>query len=200
VKNRMLMSILALVGASLLLVGATLAWFTISQTVNNSGIDLALINVDAEVTLELNVNNVWTEVDQLFIQNSVPGDSYDYRLVIYNSGNVSLSSDIILSSLVSGRSNPFGYPNELTLLNVYQISSSNSENDYEIATQTISSAILESQNTYSPNLLIANDFSLGIGSTGYVYFTLSLPGESMTNEYRNLALAIEQIRITLASE
>ena len=199
VKNRMLMSILALVGASLLLVGATLAWFTVSQTVNNNDIDLAVINVDATVTLEKYDNDSWGTVDSLFIQNSVPGDSYQYRLVIYNSGNIGLKSDVILSDFVSGLSNPLGYQNELSLLNAYQIAATNSQNAYEISTTTITAAIADEDNTSSPNLLIANDFSLAIGATGYVYFTLSLPSD-ITNEYRNLALAIQQIRITLASE
>lgn len=198
-KNRMLMSILALVGASLLLVGATLAWFTVSQTVNNDDINLALINVDATVALEIYENDAWVSTDSLYIQNSVPGDSFQYRLVIYNSGNIGLKSNILLTNLVSGLSNPLGYQNELSLLDAYQISSTNSQNAFEITTQTLSSAIAEIQNSYPPHLLIAKDFSLTVGSTGYVYFTLSLPS-TVTNEYRNLALAIQEIRITLATE
>lgn len=195
----MLMSILALVGASLLLVGATLAWFTVSQTVNNDDINLALINVDATVALEIYENDAWVSTDSLYIQNSVPGDSFQYRLVIYNSGNIGLKSNILLTNLVSGLSNPLGYQNELSLLDAYQISSTNSQNAFEITTQTLSSAIAEIQNSYPPHLLIAKDFSLTVGSTGYVYFTLSLPS-TVTNEYRNLALAIQEIRITLATE
>lgn len=198
-KNRMLMSILALVGASLLLVGATLAWFTVSQTVNNDDINLALINVDATVALEIYENDAWVSTDSLYIQNSVPGDSFQYRLVIYNSGNIGLKSNILLTNLVSGLSNPLGYQNELSLLDAYQISSTNSQNAFEITTQTLSSAIAEIQNSYPPHLLIAKDFSLTVGSTGYVYFTLSLPS-TVTNEYRNLALTIQEIRITLATE
>lgn len=195
----MLMSILALVGASLLLVGATLAWFTVSQTVNNDDINLALINVDATVALEIYENEEWVSADSIYIQNSVPGDSFQYRLVIYNSGNIGLKSDILLTNFVTGLSNPLGYQNELSLLDAYQISATNSQNAYEITTNTLSSAIADIQNTYSPNLLLADDFSLAIGATGYVYFTLSLPG-TVTNEYRNLALAIQEIRITLATE
>ncbi len=198
-KNRMLMSILALVGASLLLVGATLAWLTVSKTVSGSDIDLSLIEVDATVALEIYENDAWVSTDSLYIQNSVPGDSFQYRLVIYNSGNIGLKSNILLTNLVSGLSNPLGYQNELSLLDAYQISSTNSQNAFEITTQTLSSAIAEIQNSYPPHLLIAKDFSLTVGSTGYVYFTLSLPS-TVTNEYRNLALAIQEIRITLATE
>lgn len=198
-KNRMLMSILALVGASLLLVGATLAWLTVSKTVSGSDIDLSLIEVDATVSLEIYENDTWVSADSLYIQSSVPGDIFQYRLVILNSGNVNFKSNILLTNLVSGLSNPLGYQNELSLLDAYQISSTNSQNAFEITTQTLSSAIAEIQNSYPPHLLIAKDFSLTVGSTGYVYFTLSLPS-TVTNEYRNLALAIQEIRITLATE
>ncbi|PKL00583.1 MAG: hypothetical protein CVV56_05545 [Tenericutes bacterium HGW-Tenericutes-1] len=199
-KNRMLMSILALVGASLLLVGATLAWFTVSTTVNNDNIDLALINVDATVALEMYVIDTWVTTDSINISASEPGDSYQYRLVIYNSGNVGLTTDIILSDFVDGLTNPLGYQNELSLLNALTISATNSVNTtYEITTMTLSSAIGQSSNFYTPNLMLADNVSLAIGETGYVYFTLSLPG-TVGNDYRNLTLGIQQIRITLASE
>lgn len=191
-KNRMLLSILALVGASLLLVGATLAWFTISQTVSNNDIDLAVINVDATVTLEQYVNSKWVPTTQINIQNSVPGNTYQYRLVITNIGNVGLKSNVILASLYSEVSTP-------SLLDAYQIAATNSKNAYEITTKTLSAAIADSINTSSPNLLIAKDFSLAIGGFGYVYFTLTLPS-SVTNQYQNIALEIRQIRITLATE
>ncbi len=199
-KNRMLMSILALVGASLLLVGATLAWFTVSQTVNNDNIDLALINVDAVVTLETMIGETWTSVDSINIAASEPGDSFQYRLTIYNSGNIGLKTDIILSNFIDGLTNPLGYDNPLSLLSVVTIAASNSINEtYGISTMTLSSAISQPANVYSPNLMLADNISLAIGETGYVYFTLSLPG-TVGNDYRNLSLGIQQIRITLVSE
>ena len=193
-KNRMLMSILALVGASLLLVGATLAWFAVSTTVNNSDIDLALVNVHAEVTLESYVNGTWEQTDSIIITASEPGDSYVYRLKIENKGNIGLNTDIFMKGF-----NPL-VTNGLSLLNVITISSYNNVNTtYEISTMTLSSAIAHENNTYSPNLLLASDVSLAIAGIGYIYFTLSLPG-SVSNEYQNLSFEIQQIVITLASE
>jgi len=207
VKNRMIMSILALVSAALLLVFATFAWFVTSNNANLGGTTLNVIDVDVTLSLQSSesgsispTDTYTTSIDSIDFENAIPGEVFYYRLKIENTGNIAITTRVLLYGFVDGLavSPPIGYNNPNSLLSVLLFESSNTDNLYNLSSATLLSRISGSPDFTTASIVIANDITLEVDEIQYVYFSFTFPGNTVGNDYRNLKLLISQIQVSLA--
>ncbi len=200
-KNRMLMSILALVSASLLLVAATFAWFTVSTSVNQDDINLDLVNVDASVELYSSTDgiNYTTPETSILIENGVPGDTYYYRLVITNTGSIDVDVNVALVGFTNSVSNPLGYLSSETLVDAVSITASNSVDSQTISDVVLSTLLGTSENTESLGFNLAQALYIPISGSITVTFQFDI-SDAIGNDYRNLSLLINRIQVALVTE
>ncbi len=208
-KNRMIMSILALVSAALLLVFATYAWFTVSTDVFGGPTTVNILNLDVTATLQYSETGLLIPsdsytftADSIDFDNAIPGETYYFRLKIENTGNISVTSRVILFGFMDGLAvqPPFGYDNPNSLLSVILFESTNTDNLYNLSSATLLSRISGSPDFSTASLVIANDITLEVDEIQYVYFSFTFPGNTVGNDYRNLRLLISQIQVTMAQD
>ena len=203
-KNRMLMSILALVSAALLLVFATFAWFTVSTTVSNDETTINVLDVDASVVLQVcetacteEIN--WTTATSIFFENAVPGDEYHYRLILTNIGEIAISTRVTLMGFIDGIANPLGYASSQSLLTGIYLSANNTDNTEVVASSLLSTLLIGIGDLPTARIVLANAITLAVDESQIVYFNL-IVSSTIGNDYRNLALSISQIQAQLAQE
>ncbi len=198
-KNRMLMSILALVSAALLLVFATFAWLTVSQEVNLGPTTINVLDIDASAILEYSTDGIdYLPVDQILIQNAVPGDIFYYRLIVKNTGGIDVSTNIFLSSFIDGVVNPLGYLSSNSLLDGVLLTASNTDNSFVVNSSLLRNILIGSDQS-TARIMIASNVTLIVDEEQTIYFTVSI-SNAIGNDFRNLALSIAQIQVQLAQE
>lgn len=91
----------------LLLTVTSYAWFAITSSVGLDGFVVTVSDYQADITLNLKKNGgaaeiIQTESEiQAFFANTVPGDYYDFEIIIKNESNVSVMADVFLDPVTN---------------------------------------------------------------------------------------------------
>ncbi|HOW38751.1 MAG TPA: hypothetical protein P5154_01495 [Candidatus Izemoplasmatales bacterium] len=210
IKKKMTMSLVALIGASLMFIVATFAWLTVSEYVNSGITVVNVSNADTTATLQMAevAEGPYTTVTSLIIPSSVPGDVFYYRLAIENTGEVALLTSVYFRGFTDavGRAggDPTNFNNGQTLRDILIVDSyytNDSVNVPAVTGQTFNALIgsLPMGIGYDQAVFgIAANIPLAAAETEYVYFSLTVSDEAGT-DYENLRLAISQIQISSVS-
>jgi len=204
IKKKMTMSLVAMIGASLLFVVATFAWLTVSEFVD-SGIQIVNVtNAETTTTLQVSTDEGqnYVNASSIVFENAVPGNVYYYRLLIENTGDVDLRTSVYFygfsDSVASLLGDPTNYNNGQTLRDILIIDSYNIGNEDTVVATTITDGIgtLPVGVGYDQGLMsIADLIPIAASATGAVYFTITV-SEDAGNDFTNLKLTINTIRIS----
>ena len=202
-KSKMILSLVALIGASLVFVVATFAWLTVTNVNGLGDILLNQTDMGTETILEVSTDGItYSPASSISIDNAVPGDVTYYRLSIENIGEVGVLTSVYLWGFIDSVADPLGdstnFNNGQTLRDVLLVDSSNSATSETIVSTTMTSLIgtLPPGVDYDQALFgIANDIPIAVSGTQYVYFTLTVDPDA-GNDFQNLSLAISQIQVS----
>jgi len=202
-KSKMILSLVALIGASLVFVVATFAWLTVTN--ENSLANLIHHFNDAETVsiLEYSTDGVtYSPISSISIDNAVPGDVLYYRVAIENVGNVDLLTSVFLWGFTDSPADPLGdttnYTNGQTLRDVLLIDSTNSATAETIVSTSMTTLIgtLPPGVDFDQALFgVAHNIPIAASETEYVYFTITVDPDA-GNDYQNLNLDISQIQVS----
>ena len=202
-KSKMILSLVALIGASLVFVVATFAWLTVTNVNGLGDILLNQTDMGTETILEVSTDGItYSPASSISIDNAVPGDVTYYRLSIENIGEVGVLTSVYLWGFIDSVADPLGdstnFNNGQTLRDVLLVDSSNSATSETIVSTTMTSLIgtLPPGVDYDQALFgIAHDIPIAVSGTQYVYFTLTVDPDA-GNDFQNLSLAISQIQVS----
>jgi hypothetical protein len=206
-RNKMSLSILAFAGSIILFIGATFAWYTLTQNIFVDPITQTVVNLDASAGLELSPDGVeYDTTSSVITQNRVPGDTVYYRIEIENTGTVDLSLRIRFEGFLITANNPLkdisNFLNNVNLTEVIIMSASNNMNSDSIQEQYLSYLI----GTLPPGIeledatiTLFSNILVPVGESVIVLFDLTIDS-SAGNQYQNLQLSIDKIVIEAVSE
>lgn len=201
-KKRMTLSIIVLISSVFLFVLTSFAWFAISDFINIGNPTIDLINIEATVTLYVSTDDViYNEATEITISNSVPGTVMYYRLVIENTGDIAIHTEIDLYGFTDSVADPLGsdanYLAGNSLFDVIRVSQSNNWNSEVINNVVLSTLIpFQSSGDYSQSsATLVEDLSLAVGNTAIVSFSFTIDGNLAGNDYQNLMLEITSLAI-----
>ena len=208
-KNKMTMSIVAFTASIFLFVVATFAWLTLSNLVDANITEIDFNNVEATAILELS-EDAWqtsSPTSAISFANSVPGDTFYYRLIIENTGAVDIFSAVLFKGFTNDAASALGdqtnFANGQTLIDILEIGVSINTFDSETITYTLLSDLigeLMPGDTYATVMCtLASNLSIPVGDSDTVYITIRI-AESAGNDYQNLKLLIDSIQIQSVSE
>lgn len=202
-NKRLLLSFIALIGSVFLFVFSSFAWFAFSQNVDCNETQIDVVNIDCSYLLEVSYDNGvnYQEASQLAISYAVPGDTFYYRLTIQNTGNISISSRVLLIGFQNQLANQAGtqenYLAGQTLLNVIKLSVSNNRTLDQIDNSILSDLLITNpQNDLSlSSIMICNSIPLSPNETVIIDFTFYLDPLITGNDFQNLNLSIDTLSI-----
>ena len=183
-KKLLLFSTLTFFVSTMMLIGATLAWFTNTQPIVNNIMTVGNLNVDATLYLaQEDVETPWLEVTKIDVSNMKPSDVLSYKLTLTNSGSLDGILHVGLQGFLDGSE-------EYPLMGVMDFYFENPFDELLILNDTLST------------LVVGNQFSLVSGiempslATYDLYFTFTFQA-SAGNEYQNGSLQIQTVFISL---
>ncbi|HOP57665.1 MAG TPA: hypothetical protein PLH02_05965 [Bacillota bacterium] len=200
-KQRIVLSLIAMMGSVFLLIFASFAWFAVSNSNNVDGTDVDVVNLDVEVTLEISMDGVtYVPADNIAIDGAVPGDLVYYRISLDNTGNVPVNVRISLSGFTDQAADAnFSYDDTKTLRDVTLVNCSNTVNSETITGQLIADLLpyVPSGDYSNQSFDLASSITLPVSGIGIVYFTLQVSGNA-GNDYLNQSIQIARLSIESA--
>ena len=98
--NSLLTSLIALIGAFLMMAAVGFAWWTLSSQSRTDPFVSTVGNIDLEYTFKRFVDGTISEpivtTEDVDFANTIPGDTYSYVIVVENTGNVDGLSSIYM--------------------------------------------------------------------------------------------------------
>jgi hypothetical protein len=204
IKKKMTLSLVAMIGASLLFVVATFAWLTVSEFVDSGIVIVDVTNAETATTLQMSTDGGqnYVTTSSIVFENAVPGEVYYYRLMIENTGEVPLSTSVFLQgftdSVASILGDPTNYNNGQTLRDILILDSYNTGNTDTVVATTITTGIgtLPVGVDYDQGIMsLADDIPIAVSATETVYFTITV-SEDAGNDFTNLQLTVNMIQIS----
>lgn len=202
-NKRLLLSFIALIGSVFLFVFSSFAWFAFSQNVDCNETQIDVVNIDCnyllEVSYDAGVN--YQETTQLLVSNAVPGDMFYYRLTIQNTGNIPISSQVLMIGFENQLSNPTGSQDNYlageTLLDVIKLTVSNNLTLDQIDNSVLSDLLITNpQNDLSlSSIQICDSVPLNPDETVTIHFTFYIDPLLAGNDFQNLNLHIDTLSI-----
>lgn len=203
-KSKMILSLVALIGASLVFVVATFAWLAVSQYIDVGGNIVDVYNAETTATLQVSADGGlnYSDTNSLTVSASVPGNVYYFRLVIQNTGSVALSTSVYVrgftDSVADALGDPTNYNNGQTLRDILIIDANNTGNSYAVTATTMTDLIgsLPVGVGYDQAVFtLASAVPIAASATQYVYFTITVDPDA-GNDFQNLNLDISQIQVS----
>lgn len=198
IKKRMTLSLIALISSVFLFVLASFAWMTLSQIISIDTNIFNLIDVKAEVTLEVSYDGEeYSVVDTILFDQAVPGSTIYYRISIHNTGNVSSHIQVAFYGFSDTQNDEtVPYDDSRSLREVLFISTENNINDEaidQVAMVELMNSVPSGDYT-SSYLYVLGAMLLEADETGVLELSFQV-APSAGNDYQNLALSINRIII-----
>jgi hypothetical protein len=206
-RNKMTLSIVALVGSVLLFIGSTFAWFVYQRFVDVQNSGFTIINIEAVAGLEISSDGIeYDAISSVETENKVPGEVVFYRLQIQNSGNTEISIRIRFFGFIDSVANPLkddsNFQNGKSLVEVLYIEASNDTNSTVFNSQLISTALGDlppGTTNATASIVLFDNIVVPVGEIMIIVFSLTMSPEA-GNDYQNLKLAIDSIIIEAVAE
>ncbi|MFA5290376.1 MAG: hypothetical protein WC351_04975 [Candidatus Izemoplasmatales bacterium] len=196
IKKRMTLSLVALISSVFLFVLASFAWMTLSQVIQIDTNFFNLIDVKAEVTLEVSYDGEnYTVVDAIVFDQAVPGSTIYYRISVHNTGNVPSHIQLAFYGFSDAQNDEtVPYDDSRSLREVLLVSTENNINDEvidQVAMVDLMYAV-PSGDYSTAYLYVLGAMLLPVAETGVVELSFQV-SPSAGNDYQNLALSINRI-------
>ncbi|MDD3123148.1 MAG: hypothetical protein PHC62_06535 [Candidatus Izemoplasmatales bacterium] len=206
-NKRLTLSLIAMISSVFLFVFASFAWLTISDVINIFGPEVALNNIDAEANLYLDVDgDGFVDIGSIELLAGVSGNTSNFQIVLENTGDVDITSKILLYGFTNDVADPLGDDTNFlagkSLVDVIRISASNTVNSEVIDNQTLLSLLPSDMNgDFSESgVTLCYEINLAVGETATISFSFTIDGELAGNDYQNLLLLISKVSIQSVSQ
>lgn len=184
-KTKMHLSLISLVGAILLFVFTSLAWFSVSEFIDIGLFSAQVGNKEIEYELYTSEDGVtYTLATELSFDVTVPGDTMYYRVVLTNPDTTDYSVVVVLSGIEIVLSDGSPY---LGTAPLYEVVAVQSTIDSAIVVDDTLDALMNGQ-----SVELSNTFTVVSEASETVDFTFSLLGTA-GNEFQGLGLKIENL-------
>lgn len=184
-KNKMHLSLLSLVGAILLFVFTSLAWFAVSDFISIDFFSGQVSGKDIDFELyESEDGLVYNQITEIEFDIAVPGDIKYYRLVLTNPENIDLSVLVVLDGVQKVMSNGAIYSGPAQ---VFEVISVETVIDSVVVVDDTLDQLLDGQ-----SIQLTDTFLLGSGLSETIDFEFEISGLA-GNEFQGLGLEIENI-------
>lgn len=184
-KNKLHLSLISLVGAILLFVFTSLAWFSVSEFINIDFFSAQVSSKDIDFELYESVDGVtYTQITELSFNIAVPGDTKYYRLILTNPDDVDFSVLVVLDGVQKVMSNGAVYSGPAQ---VFEVISVETTIDSVVVVDDTIDELLNGQ-----SIQLTDTFTLASGTSKNIDFTFSLLGTA-GNEFQGLGLEIEDV-------
>jgi hypothetical protein len=206
-NKRMVLSLIAMISSVFLFVFASFAWLTISDVVNIFGPELSINDINAEANLYLDLDgDGLVDVGSIELLAGVSGNTSNFQIILENTGNVDITSKIMLYGFTNNVADPLGDDTNFlagkSLIDVIRVSASNSINAEIIDNQTLLSLLPSGMNgDFSESgVTLCYEISLAVGQSGSISFSFTIDGDLAGNDYQNLLLLISKVSIQSVSQ
>lgn len=191
-KQRLTLSLVAMIGSVLLFVVASFAWFAVSDIVDVGSNTLQIINIDVSAILYESDNGVdYTSTNNIEMTNTVPGDIKYYKVVVTNNNDFDVYTQVSLHGFTDTYTDASGdtsnYAGGQTLLDVIILNASNN-----IDSATITDTALTSLLQASSFVVTHENVLVSAGGSAEFYFSFTISGAA-GNDYQNLRLDIDNL-------
>jgi len=186
-KIKMHLSLLSLVGAVLLFIFTSLAWFSVSDVINIGIFQGKLSNKEIEyVIYESDDGVTYEEITNISFDIAVPGDVNYYRIILTNPEASDYQVFLVLSGVRTVLKDGSPYTGSLSMLDVLQLTTTI---DSTVIVDDVFSNLYENQ-----SVTLTTTFSIESGLSETIDFTFTFLG-SAGNEYQNLGVEIDDVLI-----
>lgn len=200
-NRRLSLSLIAMISSVFMFVFASFAWLQISDRVSVFGPTGNVVNIQQTVVLYASQDGInYLEDTSMSISSGAPGNIYYFEVYIENTGDIAISSKVVLYGFTTELSDPSGYDTGYlagrSLVEVLRVNTSNNSNSEVIDNELMIDLLpdIPSGDFSESFLTLLSGVDIGVGEniTLSVSFTLD---EAAGNDYQNLMLLISSISV-----
>jgi hypothetical protein len=187
-NKRLSLSLVALVGSVILFIVTSLAWFSVSEWVNIDFFQGSVNDYNINYTIyESSDGFNYNEMTAFSFELASPGDKKYYRIDITNPEDTDYQMDVIFSGINDVYSDGSPSSEPVSIMEVVQLKTT-------INGQIVVNGRMD--DLLSNDIIeITGNFELAANDSVSVFFSLEIIGNEANNQYQNLGLDIDEIKV-----